>query len=265
VTPPRLVFLHGGLHTGQCWADTIDAIAMRRPDIGFTVVDLPGRRSVPGDLASLTIDSCVTAVTEQIVASTPSRNDHLVLIGHSLAGVIMPDVIERVGPRIRQVIFIACCVPRAGESVLQTLPFGLRHIVQHLVGKVAVINKLPPGLVRHGFGNSATRAQRAKIAAQIVPESAALLVEPSASRVTPSIRKSWVLTTRDRALPQRKQRAFIENLGGVADIVHLDAAHEVMLTHPAQLAQTIVWLAKLGSGDPLCRLPDHDANGEPLP
>src|SRR5262249_17936908 len=63
---PRLVFVNGGLHTGRCWMDTIDAIAARRPDVETVVVDLRGRRCVPGDLPSLTIDDCVSAVTRQI-------------------------------------------------------------------------------------------------------------------------------------------------------------------------------------------------------
>jgi len=55
--------------------------------------------------------------------------------------------------------------------------------------------------------------------------------------------RSWVLTTRDRALPVGRQRGFIRNVGGVDEVIPLDAAHEVMFTHPAELAATLVDVA----------------------
>jgi thioesterase domain-containing protein len=204
------------------------------------VVDLPGRRLVPGDLATLTIEDCVSSVTEQI--ELPDGGP-VVLVGHSLAGVLMAGVVDRLGAdRVQQVIFLACCVPRKGECVVDTLPFGLQRVVRHIVEKSPVIVS-PQALVRYAFLNCATARQRAQIKAELVPESSALITQAMVAEVPRAVRKSWVLTRRDRALPPVKQRGFIQNLGGVDDVVHIDAGHEVMITHPGELAQVLVQLA----------------------
>ena len=62
---PPLVFVHGGSHAGDCWQPTITALEAREPEIAALAVDLPGRRAVPGDLATLTIEQCVDSVVAQ--------------------------------------------------------------------------------------------------------------------------------------------------------------------------------------------------------
>jgi pimeloyl-ACP methyl ester carboxylesterase len=239
VSAARLAFIHGGVHTGQCWDDTVDAITALRPDVECMAVDLPGRRLVPGDLARLTIEDCVTAVAEQINAQ---GDGPVVLVGHSLAGVLLAGVADRLGgDRAQQVIFVTCCVPRNGECVIDTLAFGFRQIVWRIANRSPVIDS-PPWLVRHVFANAATPEQRAKIKANVVPESAALITQASAAEWPAGIRKSWVLTRRDRALPPGRQRGFIRNVGGVDDVVAIDAGHEVMITHPTELANALLQL-----------------------
>jgi alpha-beta hydrolase superfamily lysophospholipase len=241
---PRVAFLHGGLHTGRCWADTQAVVAALRPDIDTMVVDLPGRRSVPGDLATLTIDDCVSALADQIIEHAAAFGDQpLVLVGHSLAGVFLSGVVNQLGTNcVSQVIFVACCVPATGECVLDTLPFGMKGVVGRLVGTSPMLHKFPPGMVRYFFGNCATAEHRAKIQAEIVPESSALVTEVVLAEFPDSVKKSWVLTLRDRALPRKKQRAFIRNVGGVDDVVPMDTGHEVMMTHPDELARVLVQL-----------------------
>ncbi|WP_322754203.1 hypothetical protein [Frankia sp. Cas3] len=47
---------------------------------------------------------------------------------------------------------------------------------------------------------------------------------------------TWILTLRDRSLPPRKQRRFIDDLGGVGEVVELDTAHDAMISAPRELA-----------------------------
>ncbi|MEB3070651.1 alpha/beta hydrolase [[Mycobacterium] vasticus] len=242
---PRLVLIHGGMHTGGCWDDTVEAVAELRPDIQVDVVDLPGRRSCPADLASLTIADCVDAVSQQIVEHAAGDGDRpIVLVGHSLAGVVLPGVVNSLGvDKIAQVIFVACCVPPPGQCVVDTLPRVLKPIVRYLAGRSGIIDRVPPGLTRYSFGNAATAEQRGRIHANMVPESSALITEIPADRLPDGVRTSWVLTQRDRALPAAKQRGFIANIGGVDDLRYVDAAHEVMITHPVELAAILIELA----------------------
>lgn len=238
---PRLVFVHGGMHTGTCWSDCIDALVSLCPGLETMAVDLPGRRLVPGNLATLTIDECVASVVQQVDDAGSSTDVPIVLVGHSLAGVVLPGVVERLratGKSVRQVVFVACCVPPFGECVLDMLP----SVIKLLTRASSVLRPLPSSWARYFLGNNATNEQRVKIRAALVPESVALLTEVRAAELPATVRKSWVLTRRDRALTPRKQREFIQNLGGVADLTPIEAGHEVMLTHPIELANVLAEL-----------------------
>lgn len=239
----RVVFLHGGLHTSRCWDETVAAITALRPDVATLAVDLPGRQRIPADLATLTIDACAAAVVRQINDGGLHGDEPVTLVGHSLAGVILPEVVTRLPlDRVAQVVFLACCVPAPGQCVMDTLPVGLRPIVRHLAKRSPVVDQPPSGLLRYAFGNRTTVKQRHKIGANIVPESSALLTERPTASLPTSVRRSWISTKHDRALPPIKQREFIENLGGVTDLVTINAGHEVMITHPTELATALIQL-----------------------
>lgn len=242
---PVLVFLHGGVHTGACWDDTTRAITDLRPGIETLAVDLPGRRGIAGDLATLTIEECVSSVCDQILDNVQiHRNRPLIMIGHSLAGVVLPGVVNRLGPGVRQVIFVATCLPPVGQCVVDTLHFGFQPIVRRIANRSPVIAEVPYPLMRWAFGNRATGRQRARMRAHFCSESSRLITEIQTVAFPKSVRTSWILTSRDRALKPAVQRKFIDSLGGVDDVVVMNAGHEVMFTHPQELAATIRNLAR---------------------
>jgi len=213
----RMAFIHGAGHTGGCWEETVGAIRKLRPEVETFVADLPGRGGIPGDLASLTIDACASSVADQIRAGIEVPGGcGLTIVGHSLAGVIMAAVVNELGAeKVEQVIFVACCVPMPGQSVIDTLPFGLRQIVRRCVARSPVIDALPFAVTRFCFGNRTTREQRARIRANFCRESSALLTEVPVAEFPKAVRRSWVLPTHDRGLSPRTQRKFIASLGGV--------------------------------------------------
>lgn len=255
--PTVLVFVHGGVHAGGCWDDTIAAIARTTPGLDAFAVDMPGRRGIPGDLAALTIEACISSLCGQIVARTGADAMHrVVLIGHSLAGVIIPGLACRLGAVVDQVIFVACCVPPQGKCVIDTLQFPLNRIARWVIQRAQVISRIPPGVVRYFFANGATPAQRGEIRAGLCAESSAMLIEIPRDTLPSTVRTSWVLPTRDRALRPATQRKFIRGLGGADRVMAIDAGHEVMITHPEELAAAISELVlpqQYGAhgGDPL--------------
>ena len=86
------VLVHGGAHGAWCWERMIphlrgDAIAL----------DLPGRGSKPAALESVTADDWADSVAKEI---TDRDLNAVILVGHSLAGITLPRVAERVPDRL---------------------------------------------------------------------------------------------------------------------------------------------------------------------
>jgi hypothetical protein len=50
-----LVLVHGGAHAGDCWDLVVDELRWMAPDLRTLAMDLPGRASKPGDLATATL------------------------------------------------------------------------------------------------------------------------------------------------------------------------------------------------------------------
>ncbi|MEE6174970.1 alpha/beta fold hydrolase [Mycobacterium sp. 050134] len=236
--PPALVFLHGGCHSSGSWAPTISALIAQQPGIDAFAVDLPGRRHIDGDLASLSLEVGTASVVNQI-GERIDANRSVVLIGHSLAGVIIPGVVHRLGEkRVKRLIFVACCVPPAGKSVIDTIPVVVRLLARPVVRK-PIIDTVPFLITRFIFGNKASRAQRAQIRRNLCPESTALITNTPKALSLNNIPAGWIMPTHDRALPPRLQRTFMTRLGGLDQVVTIDAGHEVPITHPGALAEVI--------------------------
>jgi hypothetical protein len=52
--------------------------------------------------------------------------------------------------------------------------------------------------------------------------------------------RTWILTLRDRSLSPRRQRSYIEELGGVDDVICIDTCHDVMYSEPERLARILI-------------------------
>ena len=237
-SPPTLVFVHGGQHTGACWQPTIDAIHRVEPDAPTLAVDLPGRRGQPGDLATLTIAQCVDAVVGQIDAAGAER---VVLVGHSMAGITLPGVATALGPeRVARMVYIACCVPPQGGTVMSTLKPPVSWITKVLSRFVKVSKPLPGPAAKWMFANGMTKEQQRQVVAGLVAESAAVTTEPVDRSAMPDLPTTWIVTLRDNSLKPKLQREFIANLGNVDEVIELDTCHNAMMSEPDRLANLLL-------------------------
>ena len=228
-----LVLIHGGQHDSRCWQPTIDAINRHAPGTRILAVNLPGRMGVPGDLNTMGIADCVEAAVGQV---EQAGLDDIVLVGHSMAGLTVPGVATRLGAdRVRRIICVACSMPPQGARILDTLIPPIRLAV----GRAK--NELPRWMARQMFTNGMTREQRAFSLSVLIPDASRLAFETvDRSALPASIPRSWVLTRRDRSLPPRQQRRFIENLGGVEEVIELDTCHNAMISKPDELAAILL-------------------------
>jgi pimeloyl-ACP methyl ester carboxylesterase len=200
--------------------------------------DLPGRGNSPGDLNSATLDDSVTTVVDAVETEALRS---VVLVAHSMGGLVIPAVAARLGSDVvRRMIFVASFVPPDGTSIAESLTGVMAAATKPAAPKRTAARPLPRMLVRHAFCNGMTAAQRAFNYAQICGESRLVAQTPvDRSAMPEDIPRTWVFTRRDRALSPRQQRRCIENLGGVDEIIEIDACHNVMSSHPARLADVL--------------------------
>jgi pimeloyl-ACP methyl ester carboxylesterase len=233
-----LVLVHGGGHAADCWDPAIEAIARLAPELRVLAVDLPGRRSRPGDLRALTVADWVASVVRDV---DDAGLDDVVLVGHSLAGLTIPGVAAELGAtRVRELVFAAAFVPPEGRALVDTMR-GIPGLLARRAGRTGNPGTTPRWFAVHAYMNGMTREQRRMSLSRLCGESSAVLVETISRRTMPEeVPRTWILTLRDHALPVRTQRAGIAALGGVQTVIEMDTCHNLMISEPTRLAEILV-------------------------
>lgn len=240
---PALVLVHGGGLAGDSWDLTIDEIHRQAPELTVLAVDLPGRRSKPADLQTLTIADWVNSVVSDI--DDAGLND-VVIVAHSMAGITVPGVVTRLGvPRVREMVLATAFIPPEGTSMADTLPWpggptARRNARRGTPSETSAIMRWFVLL------NGVPRTRRRFLSGRIYSESSRIMAENVFRSVLPhGVPRTWILTLRDRALAPKLQRKYIEAIGGVGTLIEIDTCHCLMVSEPKRLAEILVERCRL--------------------
>lgn len=219
--------VHGAWHGAWCWERLIPELESR------------GQRAVAVELPADRPEAGATAYAEAVVAALADVEEPPVLVGHSLGGLTVARV-----PALRPVlslVYLCAFVPRPGFSWREqaeaalTPGFGTDALVDAdrcqvwpsaEAAAAALFSDCDPATAAWGAGRLRRQCYR---------------LMRDRFEGAPPLPTSCVLATRDVVvLPDYCRRAARE-LG--VEPVELDAGHNLMLTHPAQLAEVLVRLA----------------------
>ncbi len=218
---PSIVFVHGASHGSWCWE-------LLRPLLSapFSSVDLPGRGRFARDPADVVLADWVDHVCNAI--TLPDLRD-VVLVGHSLAGITLPRVVDRVPDRIRHVVYVAAAVPADGQSIREML-----------LGDHPLPDVVPAPTedeARNMFCNDMDERQTRFVVDNLVAEAGRPFSEAmDLAGLRHPVPRTFVKLLRDRSpLGPARQDEVIDRLVPV-DVVELESGHDVMISNPHALA-----------------------------
>ena len=125
------VLVHGAWHGGWCYRDT--AAALRKA--GHRVLT-PTHTGV-GQRAHLSAENVTleTHIRDVLGCIEAEELDDVVLVGHSYGGMVITGVADRVGAKIKSLVYLDAFVPNHGDSlnalVRQAMP---AEIAQQFIG-----------------------------------------------------------------------------------------------------------------------------------
>lgn len=110
-TTMTFVLVHGAFADSHAF----DAVKPLLEAQGHRVLapDLPGHGADTTPSADITLERYVDSVKALVEA----QNQPVVLVGHSLAGMVVSQVAERAPTKVKQVIFVAAYLPQNGQSL----------------------------------------------------------------------------------------------------------------------------------------------------
>jgi len=233
--PETFVLVHGGSLGAWSWA----AVIAQLQKLGHRAmaVDLLGRGENPYDLDKITLAGHVDCVARYI--EERDLRD-VVMVGHSMAGVIMPGVAVRMPERIKRLIFVSALVMRDGESAMEVFRSGgLR------TGQTRSRQSIAERFRRQQL-NDASRDLQDFVMAAIVPDQMAVLSEPVPMKEFHALDlpTSVIVLEDDIAIhPLRFHPLFTERLRNPT-MRYIKSGHGVMFTKPVECARAIVELTE---------------------
>lgn len=226
---PTLVLVHGYMTTSVMW----DGVREHLAD-GSLAVDLPGRRYKPADLAKVTRADWVRAVCDQI---EDAGLDQVVLVGHSSAGFVIPEVAALLGERTRGLIFVTANVPAEGRAPVEFMrPELTKRTIERRDALVERAAGRTLGGLRPGEPPIDTDLELVDDGLRLRIEAPGPLFESFTWGGFPKhLPRTYVRCLDDKVITPELVEIMIANMGG-ARIVDIDAGHNVASSSPAELA-----------------------------
>jgi len=231
-----IVLVHGAWSDASAWS----AVAPILKAKGFEVIEvnLPGHGKDNTSFATITLQSYVDAVKQAI-----GPRNNVVLVGHSMGGVVISQVAEEIPGQIKELVYLAAFLPRNGESLLS---LSQQDADSH-IGKYLQIDQA------HGSANLAQDGIIDVFAADAPPAVADQLVahfkaDPLAPFATPvaltdanfgSVKKVYIHTLNDHAVSYTLQQAMVKK-GHVEREYAIPTSHAPFISMPGVLAAIIL-------------------------
>ena len=234
--PAPVVLVHGAWMGQSAWDDV--AADLRAKGGAVATLDLPAHGDDATPAAEATIDGYADAVVEVIAGF----DQPVVLVGHSMAGVVISAVAEREPENIARLVFVAAYRPADGQALVDLAmqdhdSLAGASLMFRDDGTVA----LPEDQLGEIFCADCSADALERLLATYRDEPAAPFTQPvtlTADRAG-QVPATYVFTSEDRAVSPALQQAMVD-ASPVDTELTLATSHAPMLSAPAELAALLV-------------------------
>ncbi|NNJ07204.1 alpha/beta fold hydrolase [Streptomyces sp. PKU-MA01144] len=172
------------------------------------------------------------------VVDVVERHDlrDVVLVGHSYAGIPVGQAAERIGDRLRHVVFVDSNVPADGESFVSAWPDGRAAVEASIAANGGFWAPLTGAdCAGQGLGD----AQTGRIVARATPHPGATLTEPAVLEgALGDLPATYVKCLLDGEEPSPDVAELLR--GEHWRLVELDTGHWPMFSRPRELARVLL-------------------------
>jgi len=231
------VLVHGSWHGGWAW----DAVIRHLAGQGHRAhaPTLPGHGPGAARLG-ITHRDCVDAVVAYI---QEHELDDITLVGHSFGGSVIQKVAEQLSARIRRLVFLDALILGDNQCVFDNVPPEYASAFTALAAASADNTMLIPWEIwRDNFIQDAPEAVARSFWERLSPEPNQVNLDKLELKRFYSlvIGTSVISCRQDKALPAGYFHPRMSSRLGEFKLLYMDGSHEVMLTRPRELADTLI-------------------------
>jgi len=235
----NFLFVHGAMHGAWCWVKVIN------------ILEADGHHCLDMDLPGAGLDR--TPRNEVTFESYMEKIDHFIesndlkdinLLGHSMAGMLLPKIALDEKAGVDNVIFLAAYVLNKGESIMGLMPEERKNKVHEGVNASDDNTYLPDyeHAKKSYFGDLDEDSAR-NYYKLLTPQPYAPVTHESDTDLSLIEQPMhYIRCTIDNAVNNELAESFIQKIN--CDVHEIDSGHDVMLSHPKELAKLLESIAK---------------------
>jgi pimeloyl-ACP methyl ester carboxylesterase len=232
------VLVHGAWHTGELLEPVAERIRKSGHDVHC--ITLAGNRA-NDNRATTGLDDAISSVVDYL---TRHNLSDVRLMGHSYGGMVISGVADRVGERIRRLVYWNAFVPLNGECLNDMVPPHYKALFDAIAGANDNAVMLPWPIWRDAFINDADLALAESAYAKLNLQPYRTFTDPiklQTELAAMPIAKSYINARQDTALPHSMpwHPRLSERLG-LFRLVECQGSHEICFTNPTLLAEKII-------------------------
>jgi pimeloyl-ACP methyl ester carboxylesterase len=214
---PVIVLVHGAWHGSWCWEPLVPHLG----GLDVRLVDLPSAGENPAGPAGLRADA---DVLRSVVATVPGP---VIVCAHSYAGAVASQALAGLG-NLAHIVYLCSFLIGRGESLLGAV--GGTPPPWWQVRADGYVDTLDPERV---FYQDCAPRQVAEAVARLRPHALTAFREQLTEAAWESVPTTYVVCTRDQAIPPEAQRQMATRASRVRE---LDTSHSPFLSQPQLLA-----------------------------
>ena len=223
---PIVALIHGGFHGAWCWDLLVSEL--HRRGYRTSAVDLP-----IGELA------LGAAAYADVVAADLPEDEAIVVVGHSMGGLVVPPLAER--RPVTHMVFLAALYPVPGKSMARQYeeePEAVGAAYQHFRTREDGLLTLAPDPARQVIYHDCRADLAAWASSRIADQSPTIMGEVTPLRAWPEATTISMAGVNDRCIPIGWQRATARRRFGI-DPIELPSGHSPFLSCPAIVADAL--------------------------
>ncbi len=226
---PTYVLVHGAWADESAWGFVRNQLAVHA---NVEVVNLPGHG------VDLTPENQVKLndYVKTVEAGINKYDGKVILVGHSLAGMIITQVAESIPNKIDKMVYVSAYLPRNGESITDLASKD----TESLIGPNIVFNEdYTTGVVKKDFIVAGTCADCPNFMKEIIvkyhkdePTTPMNEVAQVTSGKFGEVEKYYIHTSNDKAVGYELQKQMVKANGTIRKIFVMDTSHLPFVVQP---------------------------------
>jgi len=239
--PKTYVLVHGAWQAPYVW----DAVRndLLKEGNKVIVVELPGHGNDKSPTYTLSLD----VYRDKVIDAISAVNEKVILVGHSMGGMVVTAVAEKIPARISKLIYVGAFLPASGQALVDLsmsdpdskLRFSLVQSADQLTLDVKADS------LTYLFINDGAPA----VKQQVIDNYRAEPAIPFTNKVTltnegfGTVKKVYIKTLQDIVISPGLQNRMIA-AAGITTVYTVNTSHSPFLSQPHEVSKLLLSIAK---------------------